>query len=123
MRARDKSSSGCLPGNDRERVAFTPDGRKAYVSEEVGATVGVIDVSRHEIVDTIAIPGVGAKPMGVAVTHDGEQLLVTTGRGGLLAFVDIERDSVVATIPVGTRPWGVALSPDGTKAYTAMGPQ
>jgi YVTN family beta-propeller protein len=29
---------------------------------------------------------------------------------------------VVATIQVGDRPWGIGLSPDGTKAYTANGP-
>jgi YVTN family beta-propeller protein len=34
----------------------------------------------------------------------------------------VERDSVVGVITVGTRQWGVAMSPDGTKAYTANGP-
>jgi YVTN family beta-propeller protein len=29
---------------------------------------------------------------------------------------------VVATIPVGQRPWGIALTPDGRKLYTANGP-
>jgi len=28
---------------------------------------------------------------------------------------------VVALIPVGQRPWGIALSPDGRKLYTANG--
>jgi YVTN family beta-propeller protein len=28
---------------------------------------------------------------------------------------------VVASIPVGERPWGVALTPDGSKLYVASG--
>ncbi len=28
-------------------------------------------------------------------------------------------NSVIATVPVGTGPWGVAVSPDGQKAYVA----
>ncbi len=36
-------------------------------------------------------------------------------------MVDAAGDSVVATIPVGRRPWGIALSPDGSRLYTANG--
>ena len=29
---------------------------------------------------------------------------------------------MTATVPVGKRPWGIALTPDGRKLYTANGP-
>jgi len=93
-----------------------------WVVNGSGGTISRIDPESDEVVDTIRIPGDGAKPMGLAITPDGKQLLVTTGRGGSLVFVDVARDSVLGTVAVGTRPWGVATSADGTKAYTANGP-
>jgi YVTN family beta-propeller protein len=36
--------------------------------------------------------------------------------------IDAARDSVLSTAPVGTRPWGIALSPDSRWLYTANGP-
>jgi YVTN family beta-propeller protein len=39
-----------------------------------------------------------------------------------VSVVDVATDSVVATVPVGVRPWGIALTSDGRKLYTANGP-
>jgi YVTN family beta-propeller protein len=47
---------------------------------------------------------------------------VTNGRGGTLSVIDTARDSIVASMRAGTRPWGVAVTPDGRKIYTANGP-
>jgi len=48
---------------------------------------------------------------------------VTTGRFGALLEVDPDAGTIVRTVEkVGQRPWGVALSGDGSKAYTANGP-
>jgi YVTN family beta-propeller protein len=34
----------------------------------------------------------------------------------------VATDSIVGSVPVGQRPWGIALTPDGRKLYTANGP-
>ena len=44
-----------------------------------------------------------------------------TGRGNSVAVIDGERLSLLELIPVGQRPWGIALTPDGRKLYTANG--
>jgi YVTN family beta-propeller protein len=36
--------------------------------------------------------------------------------------IDAATNAVTATIPVGQRPWGIALTSDGRKLYTANGP-
>jgi YVTN family beta-propeller protein len=36
--------------------------------------------------------------------------------------IDTKRDSIVTTFPAGKRPWGIAVSADGKKIYTANGP-
>jgi YVTN family beta-propeller protein len=37
-------------------------------------------------------------------------------------LVNLATDSVVTSTKVGTRPWGIALTPDGRKLYAANGP-
>lgn len=37
-------------------------------------------------------------------------------------WIDTQTHEPVGSVTVGTRPWGLALSPDGTRLYTANGP-
>jgi len=48
------------------------------------------------------------------------RLFVTNESGGDISVVDIGAQKVVATIPVGKRPRGIRLSPDGTMLYVAL---
>jgi YVTN family beta-propeller protein len=41
---------------------------------------------------------------------------------GTISVIDVHTDAIVANIKVGTRPWGIAVSPDGNYLYTANGP-
>jgi YVTN family beta-propeller protein len=81
----------------------------------------------------------GSLPMGTAISYDGAELYVSTGRCNAVAIIDTQKlnaqgspllsargegegeESIVATIPVGKRVWGIALDPGGTKLYTANG--
>jgi YVTN family beta-propeller protein len=47
---------------------------------------------------------------------------MSTGRGGTVAVIDPAGPKLLKEIPVGTRPWGIALSADGRRLYTANGP-
>ena len=60
--------------------------------------------------------------MGVMLDPRRERLYLSTGRGGTVAVVDMRGPKLVAEIPVGPRPWGIALSADGRRLYTANGP-
>jgi YVTN family beta-propeller protein len=46
---------------------------------------------------------------------------VANGAAHHVAVIDTGTNEVSATIPVGRRPWGIALTPDGKKAYVANG--
>jgi YVTN family beta-propeller protein len=39
-----------------------------------------------------------------------------------VSVIDVHSDEVVTNIKVGTRPWGIALSPDGKYLFSANGP-
>lgn len=103
-------------------VIFTRDGSKAYVPAELDSAVMVVDAKAHKVLKKIQIPGAGAKPMGSAISPDGDFVYITNGRGKTLSVISTASDSVVATFEVGERPWGVGVSPDGKRIYTANGP-
>jgi YVTN family beta-propeller protein len=40
----------------------------------------------------------------------------------MVLFIDTTKNAVAGSIEAGERPWGIAVSPDGTMLYTANGP-
>ena len=111
-----------IPVGPRPRsVAFLPDGSVAYVPSENGATITVIDTRALKATKTIDL-GKGMRPMGTAISRDGKELYVTTGRSKMLLIVDTATNAVIGSLEAGARPWGIAVSADGKTAYTANGP-
>ena len=109
-------------------VAFTPDGTTAFVTNENGGAITVVDTAKHTVTSTIKLtppPGatVPPRPMGTALSKDASQLFVSLGRAKSVVVIDVATRQVVRTMDdVGARPWGVGVSRDGTKLYTANGP-
>jgi YVTN family beta-propeller protein len=102
-------------------VAFTPDGAKAYVPSENGASLTAIDVGKLAPSKTIDL-GKGMRPMGTHMSADGKLLYVSTGRSKMALVLDTSTDKVVASVEAGDRPWGIGLAPDEKTLYTANGP-
>ena len=44
---------------------------------------------------------------------------ITNNQSNNVSVIDTRTNEVTATVPVGAGPWGVAVSPDGRKVYTA----
>src|SRR6184192_1707033 len=97
-------------GGRPRSVAFLPDGSRAYVPCENVGYVAVIDAKSHKLLSKIQLP-MGSLPMGTAISGDGKELYVSTGRGNTVAVIDTRTNAISATIPVGNRAWGIALSP------------
>ena len=112
-----------LVGARPREVAFTPDGRWAYISCEVAGQVVKLDVETRQIVKTVKLRKQirKAKPKGLRLSHDAKVLYVSTGRGSAIAVLDADSLAVQAVIPVGKRVWGLALSSDGSRLYSANG--
>ena len=64
-------------------------------------------------------PG-GQADSTATVAPAGELAYVTNEESQELTVIDTRRDSAVATIPVGTRPRGVRMSPDGKTVFVAL---
>ena len=54
--------------------------------------------------------------LGPASTR-AQNAYITNQNSGTVSVIDTATDTVIATIPVGPRPFGVAVSPDGSKVY------
>jgi YVTN family beta-propeller protein len=48
-------------------------------------------------------------------------VFVTNGKDGTVSVIDTTTNEIIATIPVGKRPWNMAITPDGKKLYVANG--
>jgi len=116
-----------VPVGKRPRdMAFTPDSKMAYVSGEFDASLYRISLQGSEPAVRMLQLRKEARPMSVILDVRRNRLYVSTGRGGTVAVVDIAGPEnsfkLVREVPVGTRPWGMALSKDGRLLYTANGP-
>ncbi len=48
-------------------------------------------------------------------------MYISNGTDGTVSVIDTASDTVIATVPVGRRPWNMAVTPDGKKLYVANG--
>jgi len=105
-------------------IAFMPDGRTAYVSGEFDSSLYRIHVPEGEPVEKVMQLDKESRPMSVRLDAKRKRLYASTGRGGKVAVLDISTSTpkLIQEIAVGTRPWGIALSADGTRLYSANGP-
>jgi YVTN family beta-propeller protein len=124
-------------------IAFSPDGRLAYVAFSRSNTLAVIDADTHELRREV---NVGMAPFGVAVAggsvfvsnragrHPGANDTVAPSSGsrvltdpvtgastsGTVSVVDM-REGGVREVPVGLAPSQLAVAPDGKKVAVANG--
>jgi len=105
-------------------LAFTPDSKMAYVSGEGDASLSRVPIPSAEPVTRVLQLSQTSRPMGVVFDPARKRVYVSTGRGGAVAVVQEEGSGgkLLKEIPVGARPWGIALSRDGRQLYTANGP-
>ena len=109
-------------GRRPSHIAFTPNGRFAYVtnngnpSDHVPDSVSVIDTATSSVLTTITV-GDGAS--GVATRPDGKLVYVTNYGSGTVSVIDARTNRVVKTIRVGSAPDSVAVAPNGKFAYVS----
>jgi YVTN family beta-propeller protein len=107
-------------------VEFTADGKQLWIAAETGGVVQIADSASHAILETLHFAPPGVKdyqvlPCGIRFTPDGRTAVVALGRANMIALVDVSSRKVRAYVPVGKRVWHLAISADGTRAYTANG--
>lgn len=91
-------------------VVFDAVRRQIYVSTGRGGTIAVVqqEGSGGKLIKEIPV---GARPWGIALSHDGRRLYTANGSSNDITVVDTSTLSVLKKVPVGKGPWGIVLSP------------
>jgi YVTN family beta-propeller protein len=113
-------------GKRPRRFALTPDGAQLWVTNELDASVTVIDTQAQTVLDTIKFTVKGARaaditPVGITMTRDGKRAFVSLGKANHVAFVDVASRKTTDLVLVGKRAWGVALDKAEKTLYVVNG--
>lgn len=111
------------------RIAITPDGRLAVITDPARAEVRVVTVADRRPRFTIAVPADSLvataevpgspSPEGIALSRDGRWAFVTLQGRDRVATIDLARGAIVGYAPTGTWSDGIAVSPLGAPAGPA----
>ena len=85
-------------GSKPSRLAMTPDGRKAYVSNGADNTLSAINTANRVVTRTIAV---GGGPQEIAVTPDGGRVFVVRKSSGDVALAGTSPNTVVTHVAIG----------------------
>lgn len=112
---RGTTNSGDEPEGDApRRIAITPDGTKAIVTNVLSDNITIIDLASY-LVDTI-IP-IGDRVQNVAITADGLYAVICGFNTNSVQILDLATNEIVADVPTNTRSGVVSISPDDHYAY------
>ncbi len=115
-----------IVGTRPRRFAMTNDGTELWVSDELSGTVTIIDRNTALVKEQLSFlpPGfrpVDVTPVGLVMNADTSLAFVTLGRANHLAVVNVATKEIEDYILVGSRAWGVAISPDQNTLYVTNG--
>ncbi|MFG2639248.1 SMP-30/gluconolactonase/LRE family protein [Streptomyces sp. NPDC048362] len=101
-------------------IALSHNGRRAYVTDQSGNSVRVIDTSDGSIINTITLGDADVQPTGIVLSSDGRRAYVAENAAGAVAVIDTNADKVVGNairLPGFGMPYGLALTPDNKHLY------
>lgn len=112
---RGTTESGLAPEGDApRRVAITPDGSKAVVTNVVSDNAVIIDLDAYTI-DTL-LP-IGDRVQDIAITSDSRWAVICGFNSNSVKVIDLDSNMVVADVPTGTRAGVVSIGPGDDYAY------
>lgn len=94
-------------------LAVSPDGARVYTAHYNGSTMAVINAADLTLITTVTT---GLASVDVAVNADGSRAYVVNRDSDSVSVINTVDFSVI-NIPVGDRPHGIDLHPNGTELY------
>jgi hypothetical protein len=106
-------------GHDQfvDDIFTSPDGRYAYVSRPSLADVVAFDLTTNKIVWRVRVDGQRSDHM--ALSADGERLLVSASTARVVDVIDTAKGAIVARIDSGDTPHESNFSKDGSTIFHA----
>ncbi len=89
---------------------------EAFITEQAGGAVSVLDLSTRKVVARMPVDG---KPAGIGMAQDGRFAYVTSPEGKFVSVIDTAARRVVRRIDMPDAPLGIAVDPNGAFLYVA----
>jgi YVTN family beta-propeller protein len=88
----------------------------AYVTNDLGDTVSIIDTASKTVVDSIPFEDY---PRFITVTRDGSKAYVgvSDGANWVISVIDTKSKACIATIPIEGSLYALTITPDGKQVY------
>ena len=114
---RDWHVTNVAVGRGAEGMDLSPDGRELWVANALDATVSIVDVATHRVVQTI--PSTKAANR-LKFTIDARDVFVSDLGGNDMLVIDARTRTPHTRIPMGGISEGIVMSADGTRAFTTL---
>ena len=108
-------------GNSAVGLLLSADGSQLYVSVAGLGTLFIYQTAPFEAIGSIGTGANTGVNIQMALTAGGKTLLIPDYNGHQLVFVDLPTSAVTNKVPVSGDPLAVAITPDGSAAWTAGG--
>jgi YVTN family beta-propeller protein len=103
-------------------IAPSAPARDLYVANYASDSMTVIDGATNQVVGAPVPTGAESGPWMTAITPDGKTVYTVGWDSGNLIGIDTATKQVSGpSVPIGIHAWGIAITPDGTRAYIATG--
>ena len=109
-----------VSGEVAEIVAATPDGETLVYTDSESVEIGFVDITDPAAPTEIATAPVDGSPTSVAVTPDGDFVLVAVSGTNELVVLDAETRAEVTSIALGGQPDSVTVAKSGRYAAVAI---
>jgi len=117
--AADSHVSNVGVGRGAEGFDISPDGRELWVANAQDQTVSIVDVAAKKVASTIAVAAVRTNRL--KFTRDGKLVFLSDPAGTDVVIVDAATRKEVKKIAVGRGGGGILMTPDGLRAFVALG--
>lgn len=106
-------------GAGAEGFDLLPSGRELWVANAQAGSVSVIDVAAKQVAETLKVAFRSANRL--KFTPDGRLALISDLGGTEVIVLDVATRKEIKRIDVGGGAAGIQMSPDGTRAFAAVG--
>ena len=107
-----------IPVGERPQgMAFSPDGRRLYVTSMNGNSISIIDTQAKTRIGDIPT---GKGPVRIMVTPDGKTLIYALQTGEAVGFANPETRQEEAQVKLTGQPVSLTLSADNRYAFSAV---
>jgi YVTN family beta-propeller protein len=104
-----------------------PKRNRLFVTNSGSDTLSIVDVTKDRVVGTVLLRPVdlndvpGSTPLGMALSADGQTMLVAMADLNAVAVVDLKEQSLEGFVDAGWYPTSVALNPTNSRFLVANG--